>query len=172
MEPIKKTAIVKKVLKVKAMPDGPPPVDPPSETPPVDNEIQAVKKRGGDPANLAKGREALAAKWAKTREDKQRAVDEAVAKRVEQEMKKKEKLAKDFGLVEDEESEEEVVVVKKAKKAVAVAPAPKPKKKVVRYVEQSEEESEEEEIVYVPKKKTRAPAVAPAMAPRPQIIFY
>jgi hypothetical protein len=168
MEPIKKTAIVKKVLKVKAMPDGPPPVDPPSETPPVDNEIQAVKKRGGDPANLAKGREALAAKWAKTREDKQRAVDEAVAKRVEQEMKKKEKLAKDFGLVEDEESEEEVVGVKKAKKAVAVAP--KPKKKVVRYVEQSEEESEEEEIVYVPKKKTRAPA--PVMTPRPQIIFY
>lgn len=191
MDPIKKTTIVKKDLKVKAPTPSAPPTEPePVSDPiePTDNEIQALKfaksgkpkesgRRGGSPENLAKGREILKAKWAKIREDKQKAIDEAIAKRVEQDRKKKAKMAKDFGIVEEPEpepeaeaeSEEEVVVVKKKKAPpkVVEAPAAKPKKKIIRYVEESESESEPE-VVYVPRKKAKAVVDTP----RPQIIFY
>ena len=186
MDPIKKTTIVKKDLKVKA-PESASPVEPISEPiEPTDDEIQALKlckngkpkdtgRRGGSPENLAKGREVLKAKWAKIREDKQKAIDDAIAKRIELDRKKKAKMAKEFGIEEepepepDVESEEEVVVVKKkAPPKVVEAPAPKPKKKVIRYVEESESESEPE-VVYVQRKKTKAAVVD---TPRPQIIFY
>lgn len=183
MDPIKKTTIVKKELKVKAAAPPNPPTEPELESEsvePTDNEIQALKlaksgkpkesgRRGGSSENLAKGREVLQAKWAKIREDKQKAIDDAIVKRIAQDRLKKAKIAKDFGIVEEakpepepeSESEEEVVVMKKKK-----AP-PKPKKKIVRYVEESESESEPE-VVYVPRKKTKAVVDTP----RPQIIFY
>jgi len=187
MDPIKKTTIVKKELKVKAPAPPNPPTEPELESEsvePTDNEIQALKlaksgrpkesgRRGGSSENLAKGREVLQAKWAKIREDKQKAIDDAIVKRIAQDRLKKAKIAKDFGIVEEAEpepeSEEEVVVMKKKKAPpkVVEAPAPKPKKKIVRYVEESESESEPE-VVYVPRKKT--PAVVDT--PRPQIIFY
>lgn len=191
MDPIKKTTIVKKELKVKAPAPPNSPTEPELESEPVeptDNEIQALKlaksgkpkesgRRGGSSENLAKGREVLQAKWAKIREDKQKAIDDAIVKRIAQDRLKKAKIAKDFGIVEEaepepepeSESEEEVVVIKKKKAPpkVVEAPAPKPKKKIVRYVEESESESEPE-VVYVPRKKTKAIVDTP----RPQIIFY
>lgn len=175
MEPVKKTAIVKKSLKVatETMPPIPDPVEEPS--------IEAVKKPKKTPeeiqqtrlANLAKGQAGLAKRREEARQKKAELETLAIDKKLKLAAKQKKAVEDSYGVSLDEEEEEEEepapIVVKPKKKAV-VAPPP-PKKKAIRYV-MEESESEEEEVVYVKRPAPSVPKAKPTPLYTPQIIFY
>lgn len=172
MEPVKKTAIIKKSLKVatESMPPIPDPVEEPS--------IEAVKKPKKTPeeiqqtrlANLAKGQAGLAKRREETRQKKSEMETLAIDKKLKLAAKQKKAVEDSYGVSLDEEEEEEVepapIVVKPKKKAVVA-----PKKKPIRYV-MEESESEEEEIVYVKRQALSVPKAKPTPLYTPQIIFY
>ena len=175
MEPVKKTAIVKKSLKVatESMPPIPDPVEEPS--------IEAVKKPKKTPeeiqqtrlANLAKGQAGLQKRREEARQKKAEMETLAIDKKLKLAAKQKKAVEDSYGVSLDEEEEEEeeaVPIVVKPKKKVAVAPPP-PKKKPIRYV-MEESESEEEEIVYVKRQPPAVPKAKPTPLYTPQIIFY
>jgi hypothetical protein len=175
MEPVKKTAIVKKSLKVatESMPPIPDPVEEPS--------IEAVKKPKKTPeeiqqtrlANLAKGQAGLQKRREEARQKKAEMETLAIDKKLKLAAKQKKAVEDSYGVSLDEEEEEEeepAPIVVKPKKKVAVAPPP-PKKKPIRYVVE-ESESEEEEIVYVKRQAPAVPKAKPTPLYTPQIIFY
>lgn len=175
MEPVKKTAIVKKSLKVAT--ETPPPIPDPVEEP----SIEAVKKPKKTPeeiqqtrlANLAKGQAGLAKRREEARQKKAELETLAIDKKLKLAAKQKKAVEDSYGVSLDEEEEEEEepapIVVKPKKKAV-VAPPP-PKKKAIRYV-MEESESEEEEVVYVKRQAPSVPKAKPTPLYTPQIIFY
>ena len=143
-------------------------------------------------ANLEKGRERLKAVHEEKRKAKQELAEKAIQKKVALAQRQKEKLLKDYGLdslSSDEEPNEEaddeevyvpkeILAPKRVAKSLPPAKAPpakaKPKARVVRYIEESEDESEEE-IVYVKKPSSKAIAKAEALrsnTPAHRIIFY
>lgn len=176
MEPVKKTAIVKKSLKVatESIPPIPDPVEEPS--------IEAVKKPKKTPeeiqqtrlANLAKGQAGLQKRREEARQKKAEMETLAIDKKLKLAAKQKKAVEDSYGVSLDEEEEEEeeepAPIVVKPKKKVAVAPPP-PKKKPIRYV-MEESESEEEEIVYVKRQPPAVPKAKPTPLYTPQIIFY
>ena len=175
MEPVKKTAIVKKSLKVatESMPPIPDPVEEPS--------IEAVKKPKKTPeeiqqtrlANLAKGQAGLQKRREEARQKKAEMETLAIDKKLKLAAKQKKAVEDSYGVSLDEEEEEEeepAPIVVKPKKKVVVAPPP-PKKKAIRYV-MEESESEEEEIVYVKRQAPSVPKAKPTPLYTPQIIFY
>ena len=176
MEPVKKTAIVKKSLKV-ATETPPPPIPDPVEEP----SIEAVKKPKKTPeeiqqtrlANLAKGQAGLAKRREEARQKKAEMETLAIDKKLKLAAKQKKAVEDSYGVSLDEEEEEEeepAPIVVKPKKKVVVAPPP-PKKKAIRYV-MEESESEEEEIVYVKRQAPSVPKAKPTPLYTPQIIFY
>jgi len=175
MEPVKKTAIIKKSLKVatESMPPIPDPVEEPS--------IEAVKKPKKTPeeiqqtrlANLAKGQAGLQKRREEARQKKAEMETLAIDKKLKLAAKQKKAVEDSYGVSLDEEEEEEeepAPIVVKPKKKVAVAPPP-PKKKPIRYV-MEESESEEEEIVYVKRQAPSVPKAKQTPLYTPQIIFY
>ena len=173
MEPVKKTAIIKKSLKVatESMPPIPDPVEEPS--------IEAVKKPKKTPeeiqqtrlANLAKGQAGLQKRREEARQKKAEMETLAIDKKLKLAAKQKKAVEDSYGVSLDEEEEEEeepAPIVVKPKKKVVVAP---PKKKAIRYV-MEESESEEEEIVYVKRQAPSVPKAKPTPLYTPQIIFY
>lgn len=175
MEPVKKTAIVKKSLKVatESMQPIPDPVDEPS--------IEAVKKPKKTPeeiqqtrlANLAKGQAGLQKRREEARQKKAEMETLAIDKKLKLAAKQKKAVEDSYGVSlddEEEEEEEPAPTVVKPKKKVVVAPPP-PKKKAIRYVVE-ESESEEEEIVYVKRPAPTVPKAKPTPLYTPQIIFY
>jgi len=180
MEPVKKTAIIKKSLKVatetppsQPLPPIPDPVDEPS--------IEAVKKPKKTPeeiqqtrlANLAKGQAGLQKRREEARQKKAEMETLAIDKKLKLAAKQKKAVEDSYGVSlddEEEEEEEPVPIAVKPKKKVAVAPPP-PKKKAIRYVVE-ESESEEEEVVYVKRPTPIVPKAKPTPLYTPQIIFY
>jgi hypothetical protein len=173
MEPVKKTAIIKKSLKVatESIPPIPDPVEEPS--------IEAVKKPKKTPeeiqqtrlANLAKGQAGLQKRREEARQKKAEMETLAIDKKLKLAAKQKKAVEDSYGVSLDEEEEEEeepAPIVVKPKKKVVVAP---PKKKAIRYV-MEESESEEEEIVYVKRQAPSVPKAKPTPLYTPQIIFY
>lgn len=177
MEPVKKTAIVKKSLKVAT--ETPPPI-PPIPDPVEEPSIEAVKKPKKTPeeiqqtrlANLAKGQAGLAKRREEARQKKAELETLAIDKKLKLAAKQKKAVEDSYGVSLDEEEEEEeepAPIAVKPKKKVVVAPPPK--KKAIRYVVE-ESESEEEEVVYVKRPAPTVPKAKPTPLYTPQIIFY
>ena len=177
MEPVKKTAIVKKSLKVATETPPSQPIPDPVDEP----SIEAVKKPKKTPeeiqqtrlANLAKGQAGLQKRREEARQKKAEMETLAIDKKLKLAAKQKKAVEDSYGVSlddDDEEEEEPAPTVVKPKKKVVVAPPP-PKKKAIRYVVE-ESESEEEEVVYVKRPAPTVPKAKPTPLYTPQIIFY
>ena len=128
-------------------------------------EEKIKKKRGGNPENLALGRQKLAETWEEKRRMKEELIQKAIDKKINLAIKQKEQIYKNFDVKSDSEEEEEIMEPTNHKRVIK-----KPvKTRVKKYIEISDEE-EEPEIIY--KKKVVNKAINNPIQRSQGIVFY
>ena len=129
---------------------------------PEEKNEKIKKKRGGNPENLALGRQKLAETWEEKRRMKEELIQKAIDKKINLALKQKEQIYKNFDVKSDSEEEEEIIepIKRVVKKPV--------KTRVKKYIEISEEE-DEPEIIYKKKVVNKTPK---AVQRSQGIIFY
>lgn len=128
-------------------------------------EQKIKKKRGGNPENLALGRQKLAETWEEKRRMKEELIQKAIDKKINLAIKQKEQIYKNFDVKSDSEEEEEIMEPTNHKRVIK-----KPvKTRVKKYIEISDEE-EEPEIIY--KKKVVNKAINNPIQRSQGIVFY
>ena len=124
------------------------------------------KKRGGNPENLALGRQKLAETWEEKRRMKEELIQKAIDKKINLALKQKEQIYKNFDVKSDSEEEEEIMEPVKIVRRSVKKPV---KTRVKKYIEISEEEEDEPEIIYKKKVVNNPPK---AVQRSQGIIFY